>query len=151
MKYLKSYESLILDNILDKISKYGMKSLKPTEKEYIGKYYSEDVSELEKEIVNRRNKLSDFMEYYPREDTEFFNTLGDDLGINIDFSKYGDDDIEEGRYEILYDDAEDEDIDHFIKLFSITDIINDDGTYKGWDLLSKETQDKFKIYIDEVF
>jgi len=155
MKYLKSYESALLDNILDKISKYGMKSIKPNEKEYLDKYYSGDVSELEKEIVGRRDRVASLWEYDPREDSEGFDELGNEIGVDFDFSKYDDEMIEQGRYSIMYDELEDSDLDHFVQMFDIDDAIIEDGEYKGgyksWERLSDETQEKFKKYIDEIY
>jgi len=151
MKYIKKYENNVLDNILDKISKYGMKSITSTEKEYLEKYYDGDVSEIEKELIGRRNRVSSLWEYDPREDKEFFGELSDETGFNFDFDIYDDDMIEQGRYSIMWDECEDEDIDHFVEVFNVTDAKNSKGDYFGWEMLSDETREKFKQYIKELY
>ena len=151
MKYIKKFENKVLDNILDKISKYGMKSITATEKEYLDNFYKGDVSDIEKKIVGRRNRVSSLWEYDPREDKEFFGELGDESGVNFDFDKYDDDMIEQGRYSIMWDELEDSDVDHFVDVFDITDAKNDKGHYFGWEMLSDETREKFKQYIKELY
>lgn len=151
MKYIKTFENIVVDDILDKISKFGMKSIKPNEKEYLDKYYKGDVSEIEKEIVGKRNRVASLWEYDPRKDKEYFDELSDETNIKFDFDKYDDDMIEQGRYSIMWDDIEDSDIDHFVDVFDINDAKDDEDNYKGWDLLSTETQEQFKKYIDEIY
>jgi len=152
MKYLKSYENKIIDRILDKISKYGMDKLSDLDKKYLQNIEDED---LRKEIEDRDSRVKGFWSYDPREDGEFFDELGDGLGVDIDFSKYDDDMIEEGRYEIMYDELPEEDLKHFEEFFDLKDLKIEDGEHKGYykpyGKLSSESKEKFKEYINEIY
>lgn len=154
MKYLKSYESKLIDDILDKISKTGMKSLTPSERNYLNNVFKGDTKELEDIVKYKKNKISSIFEYDPREDQDFFDELGDEIGIPFDFRDYDDEEIEQGRYEIIYNDIDEEDLDHFVEYFDIKDCKKEykgKDVYKPWHELSQETQNKFKKYIKEIY
>jgi len=154
MKFLKTYENNVLDNILDKISNTGIKSLTPAEDKLLKTYYKGNNDDLEKLVKNKKQKVKSLFEYDPRKDKEYFSDLSDQTGINFDFDNYSDKEIEEGRYEIMWDELSDEDIRHFISFFEIKDA---EKEYKGkvvlkpYHELSKETQLQFKKYIDEIY
>lgn len=154
MKYLKTFEDSILDNILDKVSKYGIDSLTPGEDKLLKNYYKGDSEELEKVLKYKKDRIKNAFEYDPRDDAMFFKKLSDDTGINFDFTEFSDEEIEAGKWQIAWDELEDEDIRHFMKLYNIEDAekpYKDEIALRPWDELSKETQDKFKKYINEIY
>lgn len=151
MKHIKTFENNIVDNILDKISKYGIKSISSIEQEYLDKYQKGDISDIEKDMINRQNRVDSLFKYDPRNDQEYYKEFGDNIGVELDFSKYDDDMIDDGRYSILWDELEDIDIDHFIQIFDIKDIKDNDDNYKSWSKLSNKEKDNFKNYIDNIY
>jgi len=128
-----------------------MENISDLEKDYLKNIDSE---ELEAKLKFRDMKVSSLWDYDPREDEEFWKEqkFGD---VDFDFSKYDDDMIEDGRYGIAYDEMSEKDIEHFERVFKISDMKWEDGehkgSYKGWDHLSKETQEKFKEYLTELY
>ncbi len=148
MKYLKNYENNMLDNILDKISKGGIDVLTPMEKKYLDKHYKGD-DKLETDILNRRERIGSVFDYDPRTDSEFFDNLSDETGLNFDFSKYGDDMIENGRYNIIWDELDDEDIQDFEDKYKVDckKYLNSEIVYKPWDELDDDEKKSFKEYI----
>ena len=147
MKHLQTFENKRIDRVLDKISKYGVEKLTDLDKRFLNDV---DNEELKAEMKNRDMRVSGLWDYDPREDKEFFGELSDDVGVDFDFSKYDDNMIEEGRYEIMYDEMDEKDIIHFEDTFKIADMQLEDG-YKPWDKLSPETQEKFKEYLTELY
>ena len=151
MKYLKKFNENVIDDILDKISKHGMKSLSSKERELLdtnasGKSYAD----IEKEIKDKKSSKDSLFDYDPRKDKEFFDDLG------MDFDAYSDEEIEEGRYNIMWDDISDEDVLDFINSGDINkeDIseTKDGETYFiGYDRLPKEVKKKFKWWIDNIY
>jgi len=139
-----------IDKILDKIIKYGMDSLSDMDREYLGNPSNQELNQL---IKKRQDRIESLWSYDPRKDTEFFDELSSEVGYDIDFSDYSDEDIEEGRYSIIYDDIDDDDLLHFMKIFKISyeDMRNEKGQFKGWDYLDNNIQDKFKDFIDELY
>jgi len=150
MKYLKSFENNVLDDVLDKISKNGIKSLTPSENKLLKNYFKGDTKELENIVRQNKNKVEGILDYDPREDSMFFKKLSDKTLIPFDFSEYNDDEIEEEKYGIIWDELDEEDVDHFVQFFDIKDAKVKDY-YKDWDSLSKETQNLFKKYIDKIY
>ena len=139
-----------IDKILDKIIRYGMDSLSDMDREYLGNPSSQELNQL---IKKRKDRIESLWSYDPREDTEFFDELSSGVGHNFDFSKYSDEDIEEGRYSIMYDEVDEDDLLEFMKIFKISDddMRNEDGTFRGWTQLDNDIQDKFKDYIKNMF
>lgn len=138
MKYLKLYENKILDDILDKISDKGKESLTKLELDYLNNYYTSDKNKYEKEI-NKTKDLKNTSEYDTRNDKEFF----DDMGMN--FSDWSDDDIEEGKLHILWDDLSDELMKNFIK----SNELDDEISKKPWQNLNDDIKELFQVFLYE--
>lgn len=138
MKYLKLYENKILDDILDKISDKGKESLTKLELDYLNNYYTSDKNKYEKEI-NKTKDLKNTLEYDTRNDKEFF----DDMGMN--FSDWSDDDIEEGKLHILWDDLSDELMKNFIK----SNELDDEISKKPWQNLNDDIKELFQVFLYE--
>jgi hypothetical protein len=139
-----------IDKILDKIIKYGMDSLSDMDREYLGNPSSQELNQL---VKKRKDRIESLWSYDPREDTEFFDELSSEINYDFDFSKYSDEDIEEGRYSIIYDEVDEKELLQFMKIFEISDedMRNENGTFKGWPHLDSNIQDKFKEYIDDIY
>lgn len=145
-EYIQENEQM--DRILDKISKHGINSLNRIEKEYMDSHSQPTINkDVEDKLKKRINKKNDFMNYDPREDMGFYNDLG------MDFSKYGDDQIDDDRYNILWDETDEEDIDEFILKLNIpkNTILTHDGFYKPYHELTSEQKVKWKKYIDTIY
>ena len=151
MKYLKKFNENVIDDILDKISKHGMKSLSSKERELLdtnasGKSYAD----IEKEIKDKKSSKDSLFDYDPRKDKEFFDDLG------MDFDAYSDEEIEEGRYNIMWDEISDEDILDFINSGDInkediSETKNGKTYFIGYDRLPEEVKKKFKWWIDNIY
>jgi len=156
MKYLKVFESKILDDILDKISDKGEHSLTAWEREYLASY--EDVhkrNEMEKEhkkreasSAERDDSYKSLGQYDPRkDDTDFYKELGNDVGVGNDMDTFlknmSDEEYEENQLEIFWDRIDDEDLNEFFDRFSIN------GSYgtTTWDDLPKEVKKLFKTFL----
>jgi hypothetical protein len=139
-----------IDKILDKIIKYGMDSLSDMDREYLGNPSSQELNQL---VKKRQDRIESLWSYDPREDSEFFDELSSEINYDFDFSKYSDEDIEEGRYSIIYDEVDEKELRQFMKIFEISDedMRNKNKTFKGWDHLDKYIRDKFKEYIDNIY
>jgi hypothetical protein len=139
-----------IDKILDKIIKYGMDSLSDMDREYLGNPSSQELNQL---VKKRQDRIESLWSYDPREDSEFFDELSSEINYDFDFSKYSDEDIEEGRYSIIYDEVDDDELLQFMKILKISDedMRNENGTFKGWPRLDRNIQDKFKEYIDNIY
>ena len=139
-----------IDKILDKIIKYGMDSLSDMDREYLGNPSSQELNQL---VKKRQDRIESLWSYDPREDSEFFDELSSEINYDFDFSKYSDEEIEEGRYSIMYDEVDDYELLQFMKIFEISeiDMRNKNGTFKGWSRLDSNIQDKFKEYIDNIY
>ena len=156
MKYLKVFESKILDDILDKISKDGEGSLTSWEREYLASFddvhkrkeMEEDHKKREASSKEKDDKYKSFGEYDPRkDDTDFYKEMGDDVGVGGDMDAYlkgmSDDEYEENQIEIFWDMIDDEDINEFFDSFHV---YGDFGTTR-WEDLPKEVQQKFQMYL----
>ena len=139
-------ENSRLNYILDKIERYGLKSLSPKEKEFLdNKSLDKDTEELERFFDNNSRELESRIEYDPREDpNDFYDELG------IDFSHWSDEDIDKGRYEIIWNDLDEETINHFFKYFNIDEnkYLNDEGYLPGH--IPEEIFNDFKKYVKEI-
>ncbi len=138
MKYLKLFENKTLDDILDKISRSGMSSLTDLEKEFLDKYSRGEYEEVEKKIKEKTNKVKSFMDYDSRK--------GDDIEINMDFNNWSDEDIEEGRCEILWEQMYDEDMNSFLGKYNLPVELRE----RPWDNLPQYIQKYFKQYIKDI-
>lgn len=145
MNIIKKYNEFIneslTDNILDKISKYGMDSLTDIEKEYIKNI---DDDNVRNKLINKKDNIQSKLDYDPRKDKEFWDDVKTDE-IDFDFDKFSDDEIEDGKYNIIWDEMEDEEIIIFLNINKITEI---DHT-TPWDKLNDSIKDKFKKYVSE--
>jgi hypothetical protein len=159
--HLKTFESVVLDDILDK--KSAGKELTNLEQEYLDNYSDyHKRKHLETEIENKNQSKSnrikrskEIFEYDPRDDQEFYDKLGDKVGIPINFSKWDDEMIDAGRYEIFYDDIEESEIEEFIqdKNISKDEMMKEyegENVFKPWHELSDEIQNKFKEWVDDL-
>jgi hypothetical protein len=134
MKYLKSFENKTLDEILDKISTYGMKSLTPLELTFLKDY---DNVDLKNKINQSKNFIKSRIDYDPRkDDTDFYKKN------NISFDDWSDEEIENSRYDILWNSLEEDDIEDFITKYKIAI-----GNTESWDNLTDDIKNKFKKYI----
>lgn len=137
MKFVKMFEAFktedALNNILDKINKWGIDSLSDVDKSFLK---DSDSIELSSEVLKKKEFIENIMEYDPRKDEDSY----------FDFSTLSDLEVDEGRFEILYNDLENEDIVLFEKIFKV-DLKNSYGDYKSWDKLSDIEKNKFKDYI----
>lgn len=145
MKIIKTFESFQSDRILDKISRNGMNSLTELEKEYLDAYSlnKPNVKSLEKDLDDRDDKISGTLNYDPREDNEFFKDQG------MDFSDWSDEDIEDGRFNIIWDDISNDDIEKFIIIYKIDRSIltDNDKDFLTWDKLPYDVKENFIDYI----
>ena len=63
MRYLKTYENKILDNILDKIGKSGKDSLSPLEKEYLDKISKDQSTKDVQQEMNKKEYVDEIGPY----------------------------------------------------------------------------------------
>jgi len=138
MKYLKLYENKILDDILDKISDKGKKSLTKLELDYLNNYYTSDKNKYEKEI-NKTKDLKNTYQYDPRKDNEFFDEIG------MDFSNWSDDEINDGKLNIIWDELSNELMNNFIKSNDLDDKISK----KSWQNLPNDIKELFQVFLYE--
>ncbi|MFA5585862.1 MAG: hypothetical protein WDA02_04885 [Saccharofermentanales bacterium] len=138
MKYLKLYENKILDDILDKISDKGKESLTKLELDYLNNYYTSDKNKYEKEI-NKTKDLKNTYQYDPRKDNEFFDEIG------MDFSNWSDDEINDGKLNIIWDELSIELMNNFIKSNDLDDKISK----KSWQNLPNDIKELFQVFLYE--
>jgi hypothetical protein len=144
MKWLKKFETYksedLLNSILDKINKYGITSLNSKEKEFLKNI---DNEELKNDILKDKLSVINRLDYDPRED-DFF----DEVGMN--FSKFSDGIIEDGKFEIIYNDLDESDVINFENIFKLDLKKELDGeiVYKPWHEFSKLEKNKFKEFIE---
>jgi len=154
MKYLTLFEKYTSDDertlnyILDKIKNYGKESLSRTELSFLDEL-SKDGSyqELSDNISKSKTNIKSFMDFDPREDEEL-NDLASELGLDL-----SDEDIEDGKYQILWNELDDESFKHFLQYSKINpaDLKNEDGDFYGsFDYLSTDTINKFKFFVDNI-
>jgi hypothetical protein len=156
MKYLKVFESKILDDILDKISNEGEKTLTSWEREYLASYddvhkrtkMEDEHKKREASAKEKDDKYKSFGEYDPREDdTDFYKELGDLTGVGDDMDNFlknmSDEDYKEGQLEQFWDMIDDEDINEFFDSFHV---YGDYGTTR-WEDLPKDVKQKFQMYL----
>ena len=156
MKYLKIFESKILDDILDKISSDGEHSLTSWEREYMASFGDDakidkmetDHKKREASSAERDDSYKSLGQYDPRkDDTDFYKDLGDATGVGGDMDSFlknmSDDQYKGHQLEIFWDRIDDEDINEFFDSFQV---YGDFGTTR-WEDLPQEVKQKFQIYL----
>ncbi len=123
MKHLKLFENKIMDDILDKISSTGEKSLTSWEKEYLLSIDTPRQIEMEDELEN--------------DSTEEVNFENEESDI-LDSEK----DIHVQELEMFWDNLDDEDVNEFIETFQA----GDHGTTR-WVDLPNDIKSKFQMYL----
>jgi len=147
MEKILEYKNFYIDRILDKLSKDGMDSLTSIEKEFLNNYKSmtpEQLDKYEADVKKRESEYGQILEYDPRTetDTTIFDEVGQQFGINISFDDWSDEQIEDGKYNIIWDSMREEDIINFLDEYNLQSVIIEDP----WDKLSSDIQDNFKNY-----
>jgi hypothetical protein len=140
MKNLKTFESFQSDRILDKISKHGITSLSDLEKSYLDAYAQNkpEAQNLENELDNKSKQIDSILEYDPRKDDE----------LDLDFSGWSEDDIEDGKFDIIWDQISDKDIENFIITYKLDKAsLSKDNNYLSWDNLPTNIKEKFVDFI----
>lgn len=147
MKHLRLFENKTLDDILDKISKSGMGSLTELEKDFLDKYSKGEHKAAEQSIKNRNAAYKGIMKYDPRDDDpDVYKEMGKPFGVDMDFSKYTDQEIEDGKYAILWDQLYDDDMNSFLRRYNLPDDIFE----TPWDKLPKSVVKLFKQHIKDI-
>ena len=148
MKYLKLFENHILDIILDKINKSGMGSLTTSEKEFLDKFSKGEHQELEKELSDKKDIYKGILSYDPRkDDTDFYKETGQQFGIeDMNFNNWTEEEIEDSKYCLLWDELWDEDMDGFLRQYKLPDSVNE----IAWDKLPPQIKKSFKIFIKDI-
>ena len=117
-------DSKVVDYILDKIRHYGKESLSRSELELLDKVSrGEDVTEDEKDLIAKITRRDDTFEYDPRKDD----------GMVLDFDGWSDEEIDLERLNNLWNDIDDDAIDHFFSYYKINKNIylNNNGNLPG--------------------
>jgi hypothetical protein len=171
MKYLKSFESKNIESeinfILDKILKFGKKSLTPAENRLLKGFYKGEHEEFIKDLEQKRKKINDIRLYNPQEEEMILKRNMDRSFVPMEYTE---DMLEYDRYAMMWDEMDEEDIDHFVEYCGIKDINNPDRktgqlrwvvdvkktinckeVYKPWDELDDSIQRRFINYINEVY
>ena len=140
----ESHTPKIIDTILDKIGKYGMESLTSMERDALAEYSKVgDIPITGKELKNLGNRLDSMLDYNPRGE-EFFSDLG------MDFSGWSDEEINNDRMNIIWNDLTPELAEDFI-VYSKMDrktIEDQSGSLPGE--LPEHLLPKFKEWIDYI-
>ena len=117
-------EDSTIDYLLDKIRHYGKESLTKKELQLLDKVSrGEDVSEDEKKLIDKITRRDDTFDYDPRKDDEMV----------LDFDGWSDEEIDLERLNNLWNDIDDDAIDHFFSYYKIDKNIylNDKGNLPG--------------------
>ncbi len=147
MKYLKLFENKILDDLLDKISKSGMGSLTELEKDFLDKFSKGEHKAAEQSINNRNNSYKGILQYDPRkDDPEVFKEIGQQFSVDMNFSNMTDKEIEDGRFEHLWDQLYDDDMNSFLGRYNLPQ----ETSEIPWDKLPKSIVKVFKQHIKDI-
>ena len=117
-------ESKVVDYLLDKIRNYGKESLSKKELQLLDKVSrGEDVTEDEKELIAKITKRDDSFDYDPRHDD----------GMVFDFGNWSDEDIDLERLNNLWNEIDEDSIEHFLNYYKIDKNIylNNKGNLPG--------------------
>jgi uncharacterized protein (UPF0335 family) len=135
--------SKVVDYILDKIN--AKHELTYEERDLLDKYSrGEDISDIEKKYLDglnseddQKNRISNFMKYDPRKDTEMSSLFGD----------WSDKDIDLERLNILWNDIDEDAIEDFFKTYGIDkkDYEDDKGNLPGE--IPEDLVDHFAEYL----
>ena len=129
MKYLKIFETKILDDILDKISKDGEKNLTSWEREYLASFDTPKQKKMESELEDKP--------VYSGNEEEISSMTIDDI---INSEEINDSDKE---IEMYWEKLSDDEINDFFDRFSI----RGDYATKTWEQLPKELKNVFIQYL----
>lgn len=146
MKYIKLFENKILDDILDKISEKGKESLTKLELDYLKSMESDEegrtidpyATEKVRKKMEREKEIKNFSKFDPRKDDKLKK-------YGFDFSDWSDEDIEDGKLHILWDEINSDEMNNFIKSYELDDSIKD----LTWDKLPENIQEFFQVYLYE--
>lgn len=117
-------EDSTIDYLLDKIRHYGKESLTKKELQLLDKVSrGEDVSEDEKELIDKITRRDSSFDYDPRKDD----------GMVLDFDNWTDEEIDLERLNNLWNDIDDDAIDHFFSYYKMDKNIylNNNGNLPG--------------------
>ena len=117
-------DSKVVDYLLDKIRNHGKESLSKKELELLNKVSrGEDVSDDEKELIAKITRRDNAFDYDPRKDD----------GMVLDFDGWSDEEIDLERLNNLWNDIDDDSIDHFFSYYKIDKNIylNNNGNLPG--------------------
>jgi hypothetical protein len=138
MKYIKLFENKILDDILDKMLDKGKDSLTKLELDYLNAMQNNKESQVENKM-KKHDDLKNMAQYDPRKDSDFYKKIG------MSFDEWSDDDISDGKLNILWDKLPNEDMENFLKSNELDDEIGQ----LPWHKLDDEIQEYFKVYLYE--
>lgn len=132
MKHIKLYETIVIDEILDKISDTGMDSLSDYEKDYLKSFKNKNEDEIDIEF---REKKDEYIE--PQNDPAIY-----------DYDNYSDDDLlndetDEEMLEDFWNSLPEEEFDEFIDRYNIP---QEAGQTK-WALLNGQIKTIFKNFL----
>jgi hypothetical protein len=144
MEKILEYSNFHLDRLLDKVSKKGLASLTGMEKDFLNTYSQQDINQIEKELDQRENRYADLLEYDPRTETDtlVWDEINNIFGTEINFNEWTDEELEDGRFNILWDDMSEADIIQFLDEYNLPSNI----IQSPWEQLDDETQANFKTY-----
>lgn len=138
MKYLKLFENKTLDDILDKMSLHGKESLSKLELDYLNSFQSGNQDKVKKEL-DRESNLKSVTKYDPRNDNDYYKKMG------MSFSEWSDDDIEEGKLYILWNELTPDEMSNFLKSNDLDDKVGE----LPWDKLSDDNKELFELFLYE--
>jgi hypothetical protein len=148
MKYVKLFENHMLDVILDKIFRTGMGSLSTSEKNFLDKFSKGEHQEIEKELNDKKDIYKGILTYDPRkDDTDVYKEIGQQFGIeDMNFNDWTEEEIEENKYCLLWDQLWVEDMDGFLRQYKLPDNVNE----IAWDKLPPQIKKSFKTFIKDI-
>lgn len=138
MKYLKLFENKTLDDILDKMSLHGKESLSKLELDYLNSFQSGNQDKVKKEL-DRESNLKSVTKYDPRNDNDYYKKMG------MSFSEWSDDDIEEGKLYILWNELTPDEMSNFLKSNDLDDKVGE----LPWNKLSDDNKELFELFLYE--
>lgn len=135
-------EDSTIDYLLDKIRHYGKESLSKKELQLLDKVSrGEDVSEDEKELIAKITRRDDSFDYDPRKDDEMV----------LNFDGWSDEEIDLERLNNLWNDIDDDSIDHFFGYYKIdkNTYLNDKDNLPGE--IPSDLVGKFEEFIKNIY
>lgn len=135
-------EDSTIDYLLDKITHYGKNSLTKKELEMLDKYSrGEDISEDEKELIAKITRRDNSFDYDPRKDSEMV----------FNFDDWTDEEIDLERLDNLWNEIDDDAIDHFFYYYGIDkdEYLNDEGNLPGE--IPEDLVGRFREFIKTIY